>query len=173
MAAESVDVDSSTSKRKHRGIPEAIFLDDVEGYMKNEGSGNAEGVIGKLDEQYQKYRFMEANLNQKRLRLKGQIPEIKCTLDAINYLESKEDSEDAIKTQFLLSDQLYVNAEIPPTKTVCLWLGANVMLEYEIEEAAKLLTKNMETAISNLGDVETDLNFLRDQITTSEVSILF
>ena len=50
---------------------------------------------------------------------------------------------------------------------------ANVMLEYDIGDASKLLTKNIETAKASLNDVENDLNFLRDQITTSEVSILF
>ncbi len=47
------------------------------------------------------------------------------------------------------------------------------MLEYDIGDASKLLTKNIETAKASLNDVENDLNFLRDQITTSEVSILF
>ena len=45
------------------------------------------------------------------------------------------------------------------------------MLEYEIDEAASLLAKNIETAKGNLDDVENDINFLRDQITTTEVSI--
>ena len=47
------------------------------------------------------------------------------------------------------------------------------MLEYDINEAESLLTKNVETAKESLGEVENDLNFLRDQITTTEVSILF
>eukprot|EP00112_Aurelia_sp_Birch-Aquarium-sp1_P012619 Seg2654.1 transcript_id=Seg2654.1/GoldUCD/mRNA.D3Y31 product="Prefoldin subunit 3" protein_id=Seg2654.1/GoldUCD/D3Y31 len=139
--------------------------------MQKEEGNAAEGVLAKLDEQYQKYKFMEVNLIQKRLRLKSQIPDIRTTLDAIEYLKTKKDSSDPIKTQYLLSDQLYVNAEVPPTNTVCLWLGANVMLEYEIDEAASLLTKNIETAKGNLDDVENDINFLRDQITTTEVSI--
>ena len=46
------------------------------------------------------------------------------------------------------------------------------MLEYEIAEAKALLSKNIETAKSNLSEVEKDINFLRDQITTTEVSIL-
>ena len=47
------------------------------------------------------------------------------------------------------------------------------MLEYDIDEAETLLTKNIETAKGNLSEVEKDINFLRDQITTTEVSILF
>lgn len=72
----------------------------------------------------------------------------------------------------MLSDQLYINAKIPATNRVCLWLGANVMLEYEIEEAEDLLSKNLSTAESNLEELADDLCFLRDQVTTTEVSIL-
>jgi hypothetical protein len=45
------------------------------------------------------------------------------------------------------------------------------MLEYPISEAEQLLTKNFETATKNLQQIETDLDFLRDQITTTEVNM--
>ena len=84
-----------------------------------------------------------------------------------------QDSSDELKTQFMLSDQLYVNAKVPTTNKVCLWLGANVMLEYDIGDAEVLLQKNLTTAETNLEDLSDDISFLRDQITTTEVSILF
>lgn len=46
------------------------------------------------------------------------------------------------------------------------------MLEYDIDEAQALLEKNLTTASRNLETLEDDLNFLRDQFTTTEVSIL-
>lgn len=49
---------------------------------------------------------------------------------------------------------------------------ANVMLEYEAEEAYTLLSQNLENAQTNVTDILKDLDFLRDQITTMEVSIL-
>lgn len=49
---------------------------------------------------------------------------------------------------------------------------ANVMLEYDIDEAQALLEKNLATASRNLDGLEEDLDFLRDQFTTTEVSIL-
>lgn len=49
---------------------------------------------------------------------------------------------------------------------------ANVMLEYDIDEAQSLLEKNLATASRNLESLEEDLDFLRDQFTTTEVSIL-
>ena len=47
------------------------------------------------------------------------------------------------------------------------------MLEYSIAEAEALLSKNLKAAQKNLGEIEEDLGFLRDQYTTTEVSILF
>lgn len=46
------------------------------------------------------------------------------------------------------------------------------MLEYDIDEAQALLEKNLSTATRNLDSLEEDLDFLRDQFTTTEVSIL-
>jgi len=163
------EVQPPPTKKLHRGIPEAIFLDDVDSYMKGETS--SELALQKLDENYQKYKFMESNLVQKKIRLTSQVPDIKSTLAAINCLKSKKDSPEALRTQFMLSDQVFVNAKVPATDKVCLWLGANVMLEYNIEEADELLKNNLEAAESNLTSLNDDLCYLRDQITTTEVSM--
>lgn len=45
------------------------------------------------------------------------------------------------------------------------------MLEYSCEEAVELLTNNLETAKKNLQSLSEDLDFLKDQITTTEVNI--
>jgi hypothetical protein len=47
------------------------------------------------------------------------------------------------------------------------------MLEYTCEEAKDLLTTKLDTAKNSLKNTLEDLEFLRDQITTMEVSILF
>lgn len=46
------------------------------------------------------------------------------------------------------------------------------MLEYPVDEAQELLRKNFEGAKLNLTQIEEDLDFLKEQITTMEVSIL-
>lgn len=46
------------------------------------------------------------------------------------------------------------------------------MVEYSFGEATELLTKNLESAKKSLVTIEEDLDFLKDQITTTEVSIL-
>ena len=52
-----------------------------------------------------------------------------------------------------------------------LWLQANVMLEYTLEDAEQLLTRNLTAAVKSMDNVETDLGFLRDQTTTVEVNM--
>ena len=37
--------------------------------------------------------------------------------------------------------------QVPPTDKVCLWLGANVMLEYTLDDAEVLLKKNCEQVV--------------------------
>uniref|UniRef100_A0A2K5DJY4 Prefoldin subunit 3 n=1 Tax=Aotus nancymaae TaxID=37293 RepID=A0A2K5DJY4_AOTNA len=86
--------------RLHLGIPEALFVEDVDSFMKQPGKETADTVLKKLDEQYQKCKFMKLNLAQKKRRLKGQIPEIKQTLEILKYI-------------FLLADNLI--------KCVCGW----------------------------------------------------
>ena len=45
------------------------------------------------------------------------------------------------------------------------------MLEYNYDEAKTLLTKNLESAENTLVSLSSDISFLKDQITTSEVNI--
>ncbi|GLG95726.1 hypothetical protein R5R35_008633 [Gryllus longicercus] len=154
------------------GIPEARFVDDVDAFMAlEENSGGADKVLKRLDEQHSKYKFMEYNLMSKRRRLRLQIPDLENSLKMITLLKKQQDSPKDIETQFLLSEQVYMKATISPTDKVCLWLGANVMLEYTLDDAMALLKKSIDTAKSNLDTVETSLDFLRDQFTTTEVNM--
>ena len=47
------------------------------------------------------------------------------------------------------------------------------MLEYTLDEADELLTKNYEAAQKQLEQTADDIGFLKDQTTTTEVSILY
>lgn len=48
---------------------------------------------------------------------------------------------------------------------VYLWLGANVMLAYPLDEAETMLSEKLTAAEASLGNCEEDLEFLREQIT--------
>ncbi|XP_017478161.1 PREDICTED: prefoldin subunit 3 isoform X1 [Rhagoletis zephyria] len=157
------------NQKSFAGIPEAVFLEEIDTFMSQpENEDNCEKVLQRLDEQHSKYRFMAYNLEARRRKLKSQIPDLQRSLEMINVLRQEKEERE---TQFLLSDQVFIKTLVPPTKTVCLWLGASVMLEYPLDEAEELLKQNMNSAIINLKTVEHDQDFLRDQLTTTEVNM--
>uniref|UniRef100_A0AAR5PYF1 Prefoldin subunit 3 n=2 Tax=Dendroctonus ponderosae TaxID=77166 RepID=A0AAR5PYF1_DENPD len=163
------DSNSLGIKTSYAGIPKAEFVEDVDAYMaRPENNSHVDEVLKKLDGQHAKYKFMEYNLIAKKTRLQSQVPELKRSLTVIEKLEKQTEEFD---TQFLLSEQVFARAKVPPTQNVCLWLGANVMLEYTLEDAKKLLTQNIAAAETNLEFVNQDLDFLRDQFTTTEVNM--
>lgn len=123
-----------------------------------ENDNSADKVLRKLDEQHSKYKLMEYNISARRRKLKMQIPDLVKSLEMIDILREQTDDK---ATQFLLSEQVFLKTTVPPTKTVCLWLGANVMLEYPLDEAEVLLKQNMESAEQNLKCLEHDQDFLR------------
>ena len=76
-----------------------------------------------------------------------------------------------VSAHFSLADNLYAKAHVLPENKVCLWLGANVMLEYTYDEAEQLLTKNLNVADTKLVEIQDDLDFLRNNVITTEVNI--
>jgi len=163
------EISPPEGKTSFTGIPVATFIEDVESFMK--GEETAKDKLKDTEERHQKYKFMESSLLTRKRRLKGQVPDIKSSLAMIKKLREKKENEEVMETQFLLSDQLYTKANIPPTDKVCLWLGANVMLEFSLDDAEALLSKNLDSALKNLEQIGFDLDFLRDQMTITEVTM--
>lgn len=115
---------------------------------------------------------MEQQLIRARESLKIKLPDIKKTLEMVNMLKDKNSKSEEMETNFLISDNVWAKAKLPNnTGKVGLWLGANVMVEYDFDEALKLLSKNHHNAETRIKSTEEDLNFLKDQITTTEVNI--
>ncbi|WFD42000.1 hypothetical protein MPSI1_000637 [Malassezia psittaci] len=81
----------------------------------------------------------------------------------------QEDPE-PVETTFELTDTLFARAKLEPIDRVHLWLGANVMLSHDIDEAIDLLREKLSNAEANMAAANEDLGFLRDQITTMEVN---
>ena len=72
----------------------------------------------------------------------------------------------------MLADGLWAKAKSAPTlDKIALWLGANTMVELSFDEAEKMLKENLANARSNLKEIQEDLNYVKDQVTTSEVNI--
>ncbi|KAI9024755.1 Prefoldin subunit-domain-containing protein [Hyaloraphidium curvatum] len=151
-----------------RGIPRAPFVAKVEDFLTG---SDAETTLDKFSEMRSKYAFMEDQLLRKRRSLQEKIPELEKTLEAVKFFVSKQGEEEPIKVRFELNDTLWANARIPPGDKVCLWLGANIMVQYSTDEAATLLSDKLSSAKTNLTYTLEDLEFLKEQITTMEVNI--
>lgn len=160
------------SSTNPRGIPVAPFVDDVSDYVTTRA--DVEPTLRSFQEMISKYQFMEVNTQRRGQGLKDKIPDIRKTLETVRFLRSrrKAGTETPIETSFELNDTLFARAEITPQDTdeVYLWLGANVMLAYPIEEAETLLADKLKAAQSSLANCEEDQEFLRTQITTLEVA---
>ncbi len=91
----------------------------------------------------------------------------------VALLKQKHDGEQKeVESNFLISDNIWAKAKIPNTTgKVGLWLGANVMVEYNFTDALALLAKNMSNAQTKLSETEDDLDYLKEQLTTTEVNI--
>jgi prefoldin subunit 5 len=156
-----------------RGIPEAIFIENVEQMCKEYDS---KVVVAKLQELYSKYQYMQSSLVAQRASLKAKLPDIMSALETVNHLlerrtAAEEGGGEEKEYTYQLSENIYSRAKVAPTNVVCLWLGANCMLEYTLDEAVSLLSTNESNAKTTLKTLEEDIRFLRDQITTTEVNI--
>ena len=112
-----------------------------------------------------------------------------------SYCSPRQDAKEEFESSYEVADHLYAKAKITDPTHVSLFLGvrwartvgaeravshmqsndipqANTMVEYTLEEAIELLEKNLKNADANMLSVNSDLQFLREQITTTEVSIL-
>jgi prefoldin subunit 5 len=161
-----------------RGIPQAPFIDRVDDIIKNPET-EFEHVMKLFQDRLQQYKYMELSKKQQLGDLKIKIPDIEKNLQIINFIqqrkqESDDDDEDSniIQTNYELNDTLYTKADIDTSKleSVYLWLGADVMLDYPLDEAVELLNERLENNNKQLEIVKEDLRFLKENITTMEVN---
>lgn len=118
---------------------------------------------------------MELSKKQQLADLNIKIPDAEKNLEVIELLKQKKNEEDedkCIETNYELDSTLYTKATIDAKNlnSVYLWLGAEVMLEYPLDEAVELLNSRLESHKKQLKMVEEDLEFLRESITTMEVN---
>ena len=114
--------------------------------------------------------MMEISLNNKRMRMQSKLEDLNKSIASVEGLKLNPTST----FQFELNDTLYTKARLPETQnqleTIHLWLGANVMLSYPVEEGLVLLREKKEEAEGIVKKCEEDLLYVRDQITTMEVN---
>ncbi|KAL0916298.1 hypothetical protein M5K25_013796 [Dendrobium thyrsiflorum] len=168
MASSSTS-SSSAVPAERRGIPAASFVEDVQTYLTQSGF-DANSALAFLQERLQQYRIVEMKLLAQQRDLQAKIPDIEKCLDIVSTIQAKKGTGEKLIADFEVSEGIYSRARIEDSSSVCLWLGANVMLEYSCKEANELLKKNLENAKASLEVLIADLQFLRDQVTVTQVT---
>mmetsp|Transcript_30974 Transcript_30974/g.70893 ORF Transcript_30974/g.70893 Transcript_30974/m.70893 type:complete len:219 (+) Transcript_30974:82-738(+) len=166
----AVELFRQTDSNK-RGIPEAIFLENIESLCS--GGVQPTQIVAQLQELYSKYQYMQSSLVAQRASLRTKLPDISSALATVTHLMDQRDKAEQGEREYTyqLSENIWSKASVAPSDVVCLWLGAQCMLEYKLDEALELLKTNEENAKKTLASLDEDMAFLRDQLTTTEVNI--
>ncbi|KAI4334997.1 hypothetical protein L6164_013687 [Bauhinia variegata] len=170
MASSLTASSPASGATERRGIPGAQFVEDVQTYLTQSGF-DVNSALAFLQERLQQYKLVEMKLLAQQRDLQAKIPDIEKCLDIVATLQAKKGTGEAVIADFEVSEGIYSQARIEETGSVCLWLGANVMLDYSSDEANDLLKKNLDNAKASLEVLITDLQFLRDQVTITQVTI--
>ncbi|KAI5960957.1 THI4 [Candida pseudojiufengensis] len=160
-----------------RGIPEAPFIEKVDNIIKDP-ENEFQSTMSQFQQRLQQYKYMELSKQQQLADLNLKIPDIEKNLDVINHIkeskndESEEEDTKEVTFNYELNDTLYNEAtvDVKNLSSVYLWLGAEVMLEYSLDEAIELLNERLNKNKEQKKIVEEDLEFLKENITTMEVN---
>jgi len=156
------DTPTGTSKE------DTLFIENVDQFMVDQ---DAAAVIDKLDAQYRRFKYLEAKVSEQKESLKQKLPEIEQALDIVKHLKAQQSSTEIMKTHFELANHVWAQADVEKSGSVYLWLGANVMVSYSYDEAIELLSNNLSQGKKSLENYSKDLDYLKDQITVTEVNV--
>ena len=154
------------TKKNSRGVPAMNFIENIDDWIDKFTSSK---LISYINQYINKYKFMEAQIVKSNEGLNIKIPDIEKCLETIEYLEKKE-KDKKLNVDYMVSNNLWAKAEVNVPDSVFLWLGANVMCEYKIEEAKTLLNQNLQNAKEQIKKNNSDLEFIKDQMTIGEVN---
>lgn len=169
-----MDTIFSNTEKNPRGIPKAPFVERVTDFVKDENDFTM--VFDKFQERLAMYRYMQDSKTANIKQLQTRVPEIENTLKVCQRLKSKVvDKHEEVELQYQLNDTLYTTAVVDRPLgdedfKVGLWLGADIMLEYPLDEAIELLNSRLEDSKASLQASIEDSEFLRENITTMEVN---
>ncbi|CAI2298613.1 unnamed protein product [Caenorhabditis sp. 36 PRJEB53466] len=159
-----------SEKLSARGVPKCELIEDVAGWLAKEKMSPEEAEVV-TREKYGKYKYVESSLTAQKARMGEKLPDFDNSLTIIGTLIAKRAANESFETTFLLSDDVYSKATVQKPETVSLWLGANVMVEYGLEEAKQMLEKNRSSVQKVVDELTRELDYLKDQITTTEVNL--
>lgn len=170
----TMDTIFNSTEKNARGIPAAPFVAEVEEFVKDPNDFDL--VFSKFQDRLSMYKYMQESKGSTVKQLRVRIPDIEHTLQVCETLQrhhdlSADEDDNEMEVHYQLNDTLYTKATVDTKDAkVGLWLGADVMLEYPVDEAIVLLQERHKAAQKGLETALEDVEFLRENITTMEVN---
>ncbi|RMZ56455.1 hypothetical protein APUTEX25_004678 [Auxenochlorella protothecoides] len=149
-------------------VPKASFIEDVSEHLQG---ASVDDALNELRGAHQKYKYIEQEIVQRKQRLAFKQPEIEKCLASVKLLAAQKEEGTEAVLDFALSDQVFAKARLANVEAVNLWLGAGVMLEYSLPDAQQLLETQLAGCSRQLSIVQEEHDYIKDQITTTEVSM--
>eukprot|EP00921_Rhytidocystis_pertsovi_P021282 GHVQ01033994.1.p1 GENE.GHVQ01033994.1~~GHVQ01033994.1.p1 ORF type:complete len:239 (-),score=33.65 GHVQ01033994.1:211-927(-) len=158
-----VDPDSA------KGLRKAKFIEDVDSFMEGKDLGQ---VVPLVRELLERFRIMEKSEKSILEMFVGKLPGLRDALNTVKSLKKLNgtDKEERM-VRYRLSETMYAEAIVPKTEHVMLWLGANVLMDYPLDEAEALLKENQTNLETKLQATRTFLDEIRQHIVIMEVNM--
>lgn len=153
-----------------RGLPSVRFLEDEEAFLRETGLSEEEAAL-EMRQAFQQLQQLSESFGGRRAALEDKLPETEKNLAMVRHLRRQQEGDKDTVAQFELIGGVYAKARVPPSGRVALWLGANVMLEYSLDEAETFLAQSVAQTQRLLSECIDDLRHLEDQRNTLEVNI--
>ena len=150
-----------------RGLPTVLFIEDEESFLKKTGL-TEEAAALEMRQAFTQLRSLKDQFLQRKDLFEEKLPENEKSLSMIRQLKKQKSD---LSVQYELTNGIFAKAKIPKDSKVALWLGANVMLEYTLEEAEEFLQKSGADLEESLRVVNSDLKHIQDQMNILEVNI--
>ncbi|KAL7677709.1 hypothetical protein ACOME3_003947 [Neoechinorhynchus agilis] len=162
-------INHEASSENSIGAPSVIFIKDVKSFMED-GGKDTNQVLSQFAMTLQKYSIMIQNLKNRVSNYEEQIPEMESSLEIVKLAKVNKSEGRKMDVFVNLTDDVSVKGIVPATDKVLLWLGANVLAEYSLDEAETFLNKSISD-LKNAAEVcSNDIEFLQKQITVIEVN---
>ncbi|XP_049848416.1 uncharacterized protein LOC126315221 [Schistocerca gregaria] len=152
-----------------QGIQKAEFIENVDEYIKSQDEAY-EIIFNRLHQKFTSYKSLELRYTSQHNALQAKIPGIEKALEVLLYMKSNPAKKD-IECDFELITGTYTTVSLNNTGTIFLWIGANLMVEYPINEALELLNSNKDNAEKAINSLKAGLKFLQEQIVIVQVSL--
>uniref|UniRef100_A0AC35TYT0 Prefoldin subunit 3 n=1 Tax=Rhabditophanes sp. KR3021 TaxID=114890 RepID=A0AC35TYT0_9BILA len=153
------------------GVPTAEVIEDVDSYLKVRPELSAEDAHQNLQTDYRKYRMIVGELTNQKEKIAESLPNFNQCKAIIEVMKKKKEAGKTLTTQYKLADEIYQTATVEDLDSVILYMGAYVMVEYPLDEAETFMNKNITEVTKRLTDLDEELEFVANQVTTTEVSM--